>query len=52
MPVASINGQDMYYEIHGEGPPAIYIGGWDTFLSWPTWLFGPGYDRQLPNRHY
>ena len=20
MPVASINGQDMYYEIHGEGP--------------------------------
>jgi pimeloyl-ACP methyl ester carboxylesterase len=31
MPLANINGQDMYYEIHGEGPPAVYIGGWDTF---------------------
>ena len=31
MPIAQINGHDMYYEIHGEGPPAVYIGGWDTF---------------------
>ena len=31
MPVAHINGHNMYYEVHGEGPPAVYIGGWDTF---------------------
>ena len=31
MPTASINGHQMYYEVHGEGPPAVYIGGWDTF---------------------
>lgn len=31
MPIATINNHEMYYEIHGEGPPAVYIGGWDTF---------------------
>ena len=31
MPTAYINNHNMYYEIHGEGPPAVYIGGWDTF---------------------
>ena len=31
MPIAQINGHDMYYEVHGDGPPAVYIGGWDTF---------------------
>ncbi len=31
MPIARINGHEMYYEVHGEGPPAVYIGGWDTF---------------------
>jgi|TARA_B110000503_G_scaffold9627_1_gene13071 3-oxoadipate enol-lactonase len=31
MPTVVINGHDMYYEVHGEGPPAVYIGGWDTF---------------------
>ena len=31
MPIAHINGHDMYYEVHGDGPPAVYIGGWDTF---------------------
>lgn len=31
MPVVTINNHEMYYEIHGEGPPAVYIGGWDTF---------------------
>ena len=31
MPIAKINGHDMYYEIHGEGAPVVYIGGWDTF---------------------
>lgn len=31
MPVANINDHQMYYEIHGEGPPVVYVGGWDTF---------------------
>lgn len=26
MPIAHINGHDMYYEVHGDGPPAVYIG--------------------------
>ena len=31
MPIADINNHKMYYEIHGEGPPAICMGGWGTF---------------------
>lgn len=31
MPIATINNHQMYYEVHGEGPPAVYVGGWDTF---------------------
>ena len=31
MPVARINGHQMYYEIHGEGPPAICMGGWGSY---------------------
>ena len=31
MPTARINGHNMYYELHGEGHPVVYIGGWDTF---------------------
>ncbi len=31
MPVARINGHDMYYEVHGRGPPAICMGGWGTW---------------------
>jgi pimeloyl-ACP methyl ester carboxylesterase len=31
MPVARLNGHDMYYEIHGRGPPAICMGGWGTY---------------------
>ena len=31
MPVENINNHQMYYEIHGEGPPVVYVGGWDTF---------------------
>ena len=31
MPIANINNHDMYYEIHGEGEPAICMGGWGTF---------------------
>ena len=43
MPIASINGHDMYYEIHGpapgQGPPAICMGGWGTWCH--------GGERQL-----
>jgi 3-oxoadipate enol-lactonase len=31
MPIARINGHDMYYELHGKGPPALCMGGWGTF---------------------
>lgn len=31
MPIANINNHRMYYEIHGEGEPAVCIGGWGTF---------------------
>ncbi|HYW24062.1 MAG TPA: alpha/beta hydrolase [Terriglobales bacterium] len=27
MPLASVNGLDMYYEIHGEGPPLVLLHG-------------------------
>lgn len=31
MPTADINNHRMYYEIHGDGPPAICMGGWGTY---------------------
>jgi len=31
MPSAHINGHEMYYELHGQGEPAICMGGWGTF---------------------
>ena len=31
MPIVNVNNHDMYYEIHGQGDPVVYIGGWDTF---------------------
>lgn len=31
VPVAAINGHNMYYEVHGSGPPALCSGGWGTF---------------------
>lgn len=31
MPVANINDHEMYYEVHGEGPPALCMGGWGTY---------------------
>lgn len=31
MPIAEINNHQMYYEIHGEGEPAVCVGGWGTF---------------------
>jgi len=36
MPTATINGHKMYYEIHGEGEPAICMGGWGTFCHGGT----------------
>ena len=31
MPTARINGHQMYYEVHGEGPPALCMGGWGSY---------------------
>lgn len=31
MPLVRIHNHEMYYEIHGRGPPAICMGGWGTF---------------------
>lgn len=31
MPLARINGHDMYYEVHGRGDPAVCMGGWGTW---------------------
>ena len=31
MPMLEINNHKMHYEIHGEGQPAVCMGGWGTF---------------------
>ncbi|MCX7052357.1 MAG: alpha/beta hydrolase, partial [Proteobacteria bacterium] len=31
MPLAHINGHDMYYEVLGSGEPVLCMGGWGTF---------------------
>lgn len=31
MPSERINGHEMYYEVHGDGDPAICLGGWGTW---------------------
>lgn len=31
MPLATINGHEMYYEVHGSGPPVLCMGGWGTY---------------------
>ena len=49
MPIAHINGHDMYYEVHGDGSPAVYIGGWGYLLPWSTSLLGAGDDRPVFN---
>ena len=33
MPIVHVNNIDMYYEIHGEGSPLIYIPGWGTEIT-------------------
>jgi pimeloyl-ACP methyl ester carboxylesterase len=41
MPIARLNGHDMYFEIHGEGDPVVCSGGWGTFCH--------GNARRLPD---
>ncbi len=36
MPIAHINNHEMYYEIVGQGEPAICMGGWGTFCHGRT----------------
>lgn len=31
MPIADINGHQMYYEVLGQGDPVLCVGGWGTF---------------------
>ncbi|MCC6002149.1 MAG: alpha/beta fold hydrolase [Pararhodobacter sp.] len=31
VPIAQINGHQMYYEVHGSGPPAVVMGGWGSY---------------------
>ena len=31
MPSLQINGHDMYYEVHGDGPPVLCMGGWGSY---------------------
>ena len=31
MPILEINDHEMYFEVHGEGPPALCMGGWGTY---------------------
>jgi pimeloyl-ACP methyl ester carboxylesterase len=31
MPIAHLNGHDMYYEVLGQGEPVLCMGGWGTF---------------------
>jgi pimeloyl-ACP methyl ester carboxylesterase len=40
MPIAHLNGHDMYFEMHGEGDAVVCSGGWGTFCH--------GNERHLP----
>jgi len=31
VPIARINDHEMYFEVHGSGPPALCMGGWGTY---------------------
>ena len=31
MPIETINNHQMYYEVHGSGPPLVCMGGWGTY---------------------
>ena len=42
MPSININNHEMYYEIHGEGDPAVCMGGWGTFCHGNEGLLARG----------
>ena len=42
MPSININNHEMYYEIHGEGDPAVCMGGWGTFCHGNDGLLARG----------
>ncbi len=47
VPLAEINNHQMYYEIHGEGDPAVCMGGWGTYCH----RDGRSLARGLTDRH-
>ena len=42
MPMLEINNHKMHYEIHGEGSPAVCMGGWGTFCHGNEGLLARG----------
>ena len=42
MPNAHLNGHSMYYEVHGEGEPAVCSGGWGTYCHGKEWYLPAG----------
>ena len=47
MPIATINDTQLYYEIHGEGEPAVCMGGWGTYCH----KSGRGLARGLTDKY-
>ena len=47
MPIATVNNIQVYYEIHGEGEPAVCMGGWGTYCH----KDGRGLARGLTDRY-
>ena len=39
MPIAHLNGHEMYYEVLGEGEPVLCMGGWGTSRCPPPWHY-------------
>ena len=51
MPVASVNGIDVYFELHGEGPPLLNISGSGNDLRRSPAAVEPG-QRAFETLHY
>ena len=47
MPIATVNNNQLYYEIHGEGEPAVCMGGWGTYCH----KSGRGLARGLTDKY-
>ena len=48
MPYAPVNGLEMYYEVHGEGPPLVLLhGAYMTADAMAPLAAGAGRDRQV-----